>query len=408
VTQEGKEGKIIMPMSKTFQPPFRILLGPGPSNVDDRVLRAMSAPVVGYFDPAMLELAGEIQRLLNLGFGTANRATFPVSATGSGGMEAALINLIEPGDKVAIGYNGFFGDRMLQIVERCGGVPVKVEAEWGRPVLAEQFEEALTRERPVKILALVHAETSTGVLQPLDDLRALCENFGALLLVDAVTSLAGHPIQVDRHGVDVCYSATQKALNAPPGLAPLTLSERAVEAIRKRKRKVQSYYLDVALFEQYWGTNKFYHHTPPVSLYYAILEALRIVEEEGLEARFERHRVNSLALVAGLEAMGLTMLVEPGYRLWTLNAVRIPKGADDAVVRGRLVKEFGIEIGGGLGALKGQIWRIGLMGMNSTPNNVLLFLTALEQILRSEGVSCGSGLPAAEEVYRKHRGGLGD
>jgi alanine-glyoxylate transaminase / serine-glyoxylate transaminase / serine-pyruvate transaminase len=396
-----------MPMSKTFHPPFRILLGPGPSNVDERVLRAMSAPVVGYFDPSMLEIAEEIHRLLNLGFGTANRATFPVSATGSGGMEASLINLIEPGDKVAIGYNGFFGDRMVQIVERCGGVPLKVEADWGRPIFPEQFEETLKRERPVKIVALVHAETSTGVLQPLDGLRALCDSFGALLLVDAVTSLAGHPIQVDRYGVDACYSATQKALNAPPGLAPLTLSERAVEAIRGRKRKVQSYYLDVALFEQYWGTNKFYHHTPPVSFYYAILEALHIVEEEGLEARFERHRVNSLALVAGLEAMGLTMHVEPAYRLWTLNAVRIPQGADDAVVRGRLVKEFGIEIGGGLGALKGQIWRVGLMGMNATPNNVLLFLAALERILRSEGVSCGSGLSAAEDVYRKHRGALG-
>jgi alanine-glyoxylate transaminase/serine-glyoxylate transaminase/serine-pyruvate transaminase len=404
VTEEGKERKTAMPTSKTFHPPFRVLLGPGPSNVDERVLRAMSAPVVGYFDPAMLEIAGEIQRLLNLCFGTQNRATFPVSATGSGGMEAALINLIEPGDRVAIGYNGFFGDRMVQIVERCGGVPIKVEAEWGRPVLAEQFEEALTRERPVKIVALVHAETSTGVLQPLDGLRALCDRFGALLLVDAVTSLAGHPIQVDRHGVDACYSGTQKALNAPPGLAPLTLSERAVEAIRTRKRKVQSYYLDVALFEQYWGTNKFYHHTPPVSFYYAILEALRIVEEEGLEARFERHRVNSLALVAGLEAMGLRMLVEPAYRLWTLNAVRVPQGADDAAVRGRLVKEFGIEIGGGLGALKGQVWRVGLMGMNATPNNVLLFLAALERVLRSEGVPCGSGLPAAEDVYLKHRG----
>lgn len=390
-----------MTMSRAFHPPQRILLGPGPSNVHERVLRAMGAPVVGYFDPSLLEISGEIQRLLNLGFGTGSRATFPISATGSGGMEASLINLIEPGDKVVIGYNGFFGDRMLQIVERCGGVPVKVEREWGRPIFPEQFEETLKRERPVKIVALVHAETSTGVLQPLDGLRALCDRYGALLLVDAVTSLTGHPIEVDRHGIDVCYSATQKALNAPPGLAPITLSERAVQAIRGRKRKVQSYYLDVALFEQYWGTNKFYHHTPPVSFYYALLEALRIVEEEGLAARFERHRVNSLALVAGLEAMGLKMHVEPAYRLWTLNAVRIPQGVDEAVVRGRLVKEFGIEIGSGLGTLKGQIWRIGLMGMNATPNNVFLFLAALERILRSEGISCGSGVLAADEVYRK-------
>jgi len=397
-----------MTISKTFHPPQRILLGPGPSNVHERVLRAMGAPVVGYFDPSLLEISGEIQRLLSLGFGTVSRATFPISATGSGGMEASLINLIEPGEKVAIGYNGFFGDRMLQIVERCGGVPVKVEGEWGRPIFPEQFEETLKRERPVKIVALVHAETSTGVLQPLDGLRALCDRYGALLLVDAVTSLTGHPIEVDRHGVDVCYSATQKALNAPPGLAPITLSERAVQAIRGRKRKVQSYYLDVALFEQYWGTNKFYHHTPPVSFYYALLEALRIVEEEGLEARFERHRVNSLALVAGLEAMGLRMHVEPAYRLWTLNAVRIPQGVDEARVRGRLVKEFGIEIGSGLGTLKGQIWRIGLMGMNATPNNVLLFLAALERILHSEGVSCGSGLSAAEDVYRKEREAKGN
>jgi len=388
--------------SKAFHPPARILLGPGPSNVEERVLRAMSAQVVGYFDPCMSEITGEIQRLLNLAFGTENRATFPISGTGSAGMEAALINLIEPGDRILIGYNGFFGDRMVQIVERCGGTPIKIEAEWGKPILAEQIEAALKKEKGAKIVGLVHAETSTGVLQPLDGLKEIVARYGALFLVDAVTSLAGHPVEVDRHGIDACYSGTQKALSAPPGLAPLTLSERAVETTRKRSRKVQSYYLDVALFEQYWGTNRFYHHTPPVTFYYALLEALRIVEEEGLEARFARHRMNHLALVAGVEAMGLTMLVEPAYRLWTLNAIRIPSGVDDARVRGRLLQEFGIEIGGGLGDLKGKIWRVGLMGKNSTANNVLLFLTGLERILRSEGVACSSGLPGAEEVYVKH------
>ena len=391
-----------MTMSKAFHPPARLLLGPGPSNVEERVLQAMSAQVIGYFDPLMPEMTGEIHRLLNVVFGTGNRATLPISGTGSAGMEASLINLIEPGDKVLIGHNGFFGDRMVQIVERCGGVPFPLEAEWGRPILPEQIETALKKEKGVKVVALVHAETSTGVLQPLDDLKQTVARYGALLLVDAVTSLAGHPVEVDRHGVDVCYSGTQKALSAPPGLAPLTLSERAVESGRKRSHKVQSYYLDVALFEQYWGTNRFYHHTPPVTFYYALLEALRIIEEEGLEARFARHRLNHLALVAGMEAMGLTMHVEPAFRLWTLNAIRIPGGVDDAKVRGRLLREFGIEIGGGLGDLKGKIWRVGLMGKNSTASNVMLFLAALERALREEGFPCASGIPAAEEIYLKH------
>jgi alanine-glyoxylate transaminase/serine-glyoxylate transaminase/serine-pyruvate transaminase len=361
----------------------------------------MGTQVVGYFDPWMPEITGEIHRLLNAAFGTGNRATFPISGTGSAGMEAALVNLIEPGDKVLIGYNGFFSDRMHQVVERCGGVSIRIEAAWGRPILPEQIEAALKKERGVKIVALVHAETSTGVLQPLDDLREIVVRHGALLVVDAVTSLAGHPVEVDRHGIDACYSGTQKALSAPPGLAPLTLSGQAVETARKRSRKVQSFYLDVALFEEYWETNRSYHHTPPVTFYFALLEALRIVEEEGLEARFARHRLNHLALMAGIEAMGLAMLVEPAHRLWTLNAIRIPSGVDDAKVRGRLLHEFGIEIGGGLGDLKGKVWRVGLMGKNSTRNNVLLFLVGLERALRAEGFPCASGLPAAEEIYLK-------
>jgi alanine-glyoxylate transaminase/serine-glyoxylate transaminase/serine-pyruvate transaminase len=388
-----------MTMSKAFQPPFRLLLGPGPSNVEDRVLRAMSAQVIGYFDPLMTEIAGEIGRLLRMAFGTANRATFPISGTGTSGMEAALINLVDPGDKLIIGHNGFFGDRMVQIVERCSGVPVPLAADWGRPILAEQVEAACKREGKVKGIAVVHAETSTGVLQSLDGLRGIADRHGAYLLVDAVTSLGGHPVEIDRHGVDVCYSGTQKALSAPTGLSPITLSDRTLDLIKSRPRKLQSYYFDLALFEQYWAGNPFYHHTPPTTFYYALLEALRIMAEEGLEARWARHRRNHQALVAGVEAMGLKMHVDPAFRLWTLNTVRIPEGVDDAKVRGRLLEEFGIEIGGGLGTLKGKVWRIGLMGVNSRPNNVLLLLAALERILPSEGFSCGSGIAAANAIY---------
>jgi len=388
-----------MSSSQTFHPPARLLLGPGPTGVEERIFRAMAAPLIGYFDPALPEVTGEIRRLLQAAFGTASPATFPISGTGMAGMEAALINMLEPGDKAVIGHHGYFGDRMLQIVERCGAVPLPVAAEWGKPIAPEQFEAVLAREKGVKLMAVVHAETSTGVLQPLEGLGALADRYGAFFLVDAVTSLCGHPVEVDRHGIDACYAGTQKALGAPPGLAPVTFSARAMARIRARRRPLQSFYLDVALFDQYWSTNQFYHHTPPVTFYYALLEALRIVEEEGLPARFARHRLNHLALVAGVEAMGLSMLVEAPYRLSTVNVVRIPAGVDDAKVRGRLLSEYGIEIGGGLGSLKGKVWRIGLMGGNSRRPNVLLLLGALEQVLRGEGYAAGSGLAAASAVY---------
>ncbi len=384
-----------------FHPPARLLLGPGPSNVEARVLQAMSAQLVGYFDPSLVEVKAEITRLLNLAFGSANRATFPISGTGLAGMEAALINLLETGDRVLIGWNGVFGDRMVQIAERCGATPIRIEAEWGRPIFPDQIEAAFKKAGGAKLLAVVHAETSTGVLQPLEGLRQIADRHGAFFLVDTVTSLAGHPVEVDRHGIDVCYSGTQKALSAPPGMAPITLSGRAMEAARSRKRRLQSFYLDLPLFADYWDTNQVYHHTPPITFYYALLEALRIVEEEGLEARFARHRLNHQALVAGVEAMGLRMLVEAPYRLATLNAVSIPPGVDDAKVRGRLLEEFGIEIGGGLGSLKGKVWRIGLMGVNARPNSVLLLLAALERILPAEGFRCGSGIAAANAVYSK-------
>lgn len=390
-----------MTISKTFHPPTRLLLGPGPSNVDGRVLQAMSAPMIGYFDPSMQELTEEISRLLRMVFGTTHAMTLPVSGTGTAGMEAALINLLEPGDTAVLACNGYFGDRMVQIAERCGAVPVKLEAEWGRPILPEQIEAALKQARRARVVGVVHAETSTGVLQPLEGLREIADRYGAYLLVDAVTSLGGHPVEVDRYGVDAAYSGTQKALSAPTGLSPVTLSDRVMDRIRTRPHKLQSFYLDLALFERYWKGEPFYHHTPPTTFHYGLLEALRIVEEEGLEARWARHRLNHQALVAGVEAMGLQMLVEPAHRLWTLNTVRIPGGVDDAKVRGRLLKEFGIEIGGGLGVLKGKVWRVGLMGSNSQPNHVLLLLAALERILPDEGYRCGSGIHAANAVYRK-------
>jgi alanine-glyoxylate transaminase/serine-glyoxylate transaminase/serine-pyruvate transaminase len=355
--------------------------------------------MIGYFDPSMGEVTREITRLLNLIFGSTHPTTLPISGTGTAGMEAALINLLEPGDRILVGYNGYFGDRMVQIAERCGAVPVKMEAEWGHPILPDQVEATFKKAGGAKVLAVVHAETSTGVLQPLDGLRKIADGYGAYVLVDAVTSLGGHPVEVDRHGIDACYSGTQKALSAPTGLAPITLSDRAMERIRQRPRKLQSFYLDLPLYEQYWMGNPSYHHTPPTTFHYALLEALRIVEEEGLEARWARHHLNHQALVAGLEAMGLQMHVEQAYRLWTLNTVRIPAGVDDTKVRGRLLKEFGIEIGGGLGTLKGRVWRIGLMGANSAPSSVLLLLAALERILPSEGFRCGSGVAAANAVY---------
>jgi alanine-glyoxylate transaminase/serine-glyoxylate transaminase/serine-pyruvate transaminase len=392
-----------MTTSTTFHPPARLLLGPGPSNVEDRVLQAMSAQMVGYFDPSLVEVKGEITRLLRLAFGTANPATFPLSGTGMAGMEAALINLLATGDQAIIGVNGAFGDRMAQIVERCGALPIRIDAEWGRPIFPDQVEAAFKKAGGAKLFAVVHAETSTGVLQPLEGLRQVADRHGAFFLLDAVTSLAGHPVEVDRYGVDVCYSGTQKALSAPPGMAPITLSARAMELARSRKRKLQSFYFDLPLFAEYWETHQAYHHTPPITFYYALLEALRIVEEEGLEARFARHRLNHLALVAGLEALGLQMHVEAPYRLATLNTVKIPVDVDDAKVRGRLLREFGIEIGGGLGVLKGKVWRIGLMGANSRSNSVLLLLAALEQILHSEGMTCGGGVSAANEVYQKQK-----
>jgi alanine-glyoxylate transaminase/serine-glyoxylate transaminase/serine-pyruvate transaminase len=383
-----------------LNPPTRLLLGPGPSNVDPRVLRAMAAPVIGHLDPQFLHIMDDTKALLQYTFQTENYLTLPVSGTGSAGMEAALCNVIEPGDTVLVCVNGLFGQRMCDIVERCQGQLLRVDAPWGTAVDPAQVEEALQASQ-VKAVAIVHAETSTGILQPLGEISRLAHEHGALLLVDTVTSLGGCPVKVDEWRLDVVYSGTQKCLSCPPGLAPITFSTRAEEVLDGRRSKVQSWYLDMAMVRRYWGQERFYHHTAPISMCYALREALRLVYEEGLEARWERHQRNSDALMAGLQAMGLLPFAQQGYRLPSLNAVRVPEGVEDARVRSRLLRDYSIEIGGGLGELKGQIWRIGLMGHNSRPRTVFVFLSALAATLTAEGypASADAALAAARGVY---------
>ena len=380
-----------------FQPPKRLLLGPGPSPVEDRILEAMAAPVLGHLDPLFLGCMDDIQEMLRYVFETNNRVTVPISATGSAGMEASLVNVIEPGDEVVVCIHGVFGERMLDIIERAGGKPVVVRAEWGHAIERNAIETALDSCKP-RAMAIVHAETSTGVLQDLTGLAETVHAKGGLLIVDAVTSLGGHPVSVDRNGIDVCYSGTQKCLGAPPGLSPITFSERALDRVRARRTKVQSWYLDITMVEKYWGTDRTYHHTAPISMNYALREALRIVCDEGLEARWRRHELNHRALVAGIEAMGLKMNVAAEHRLWSLNSVRVPEGVDDARVRARLLNDSNIEIGGGLGPLKGKIWRIGLMGSGSSRENVRLVLQALHDSLNAEGFACPSGVEVSEGI----------
>ncbi len=368
--------------------------------VSPRVLRAMSTPLLGHLDPAFLQIMEETKRLLRFVFQTENALTLPISGTGSAGMEACLVNLLEPGDEALVCINGVFGTRMADIVERCGAKLIKVEAPWGRIVDAADVARALKSCTRPKLVAVVHAETSTGVLQPLDDIGRLTHDAGALLVVDTVTSLAGHAVKIDAWGIDASYSGTQKCLSCPPGLSPLTFGPRALEALRRRKTKVQSWYLDLTMIEKYWGEERVYHHTAPISMNYALYEALRIIEEEGLEARWARHRRNHEALKAGLAAIGLELAAQEGHQLWTLNSVTIPAGVDDAQVRGTLLKDFDIEIGGGLGPLKGKTWRIGLMGESSTAANVLLVLSVLERVLARSGheLTIGSAVAAAARV----------
>jgi len=381
--------------------PRRILLGPGPSNVDHRVYEAMSRPLMGHLDPEFLALMDECQELLRQVFGTRNRMTIPISGTGSAGMEAAAVNVIEPGDRVVIAIAGVFGVRLAEQARRNGAEVVTVETEWGTPIEADAVTAAL-QDGPTKAVAVVHAETSTGVLQPLEGIIEAAHGSDALVIVDAVTSIGGHPVNVDERGIDICYAGTQKCISCPPGLAPFTMNDRALEVITSRQVPVRSWYFDMSLLANYWGSDRVYHHTAPISMIYALHEALSIIVEEGMEARAERHRRNHLAFVAGIEAMGMSMQVDnPAERLWSLNAVVVPEGVDEAAVRGTLLRYHGIEIGGGLGPLAGKIWRVGLMGASSTSNNVLLLLAALEGALKVQGhtVPAGAGVAAAVEYF---------
>ncbi len=360
----------------------RILMGPGPSDVHPRVLKAMATPLVGHLDPQFLTVMDDIKYMVQRTFRTSNHLSFVVSAPGSAGMETCLVNLLEPGDEAVICINGVFGGRMADIAERCGAKVIKVQAPWGEPINPYDLKKALKKSKP-KIVAVVHAETSTGVLQPLEEISRLTRKAGALLVVDAVTSYCGVPLEVDKWGIDAVYTGTQKCLSAPPGLSPVSFSSRAVEVLENRRTKVQSWFLDLNLVKNYWaGAKRAYHHTGPVSAMFALREAYRLVLEEGLENRFDRHRKNHLLLRKGLEELGFQYLVEEPYRLPQLNAVLLPKSIkDEAKLRKQLLTEYNIEVGGGLGGFAGKIWRIGLMGESCTENHVNMLLGALRNIL---------------------------
>ena len=385
-----------------FIPPRRLLLGPGPSLVHPRVLRALSTPLLGHLDPVFLTVMNDIQSSLRMIFETEHRFTIAISGTGSAGMEASIVNLVEPGDAVIVGINGIFGTRLASVVDRCGGKAIRVEAPWGECIQPDAIEHALVRSGPVKAVAIVHAETSTGAWQPLEDIGALCRRHDALFVVDAVTSLGGLAVGVDRLGIDVCYSGTQKCLSCPPGLSPFTMSEQALAAVKARRLPCQSWYLDMGLIAEYWTEgSRAYHHTAPISMLYGLREALRLIEEEGLSARYKRHQINSNALLAGLEVLGLVPLPPAGRRLPMLNCVMVPAQIPEADIRARLLSQYGIDIGGGLGPLKGKVWRIGLMGESSTEANVLTLLNALEALFLEGGwlSTPGVALQAASRVY---------
>lgn len=374
-------------------------MGPGPSDVPARVLQAMAAHCIGHLDPYFLSTMNETQQLLRHLFRTQNALTIPISATGSAGMEACFMNLVEPGDEAVVCVNGVFGTRMCDIVQRIGGKLLRVEGEWGRAIDPAAVAKAVKGRTP-KVVAVVHAETSTGACTPLEDLSRIVHESGALFLVDCVTSLGGMDVSVDRLKVDAAYSGTQKCISCPPGLSPVSLSAAAVEALERRKHPVVSWYLDLSMVRDYWGSERKYHHTAPVNMVYGFREALRLIFEEGLEARFARHRLNHLALAAGLEALGLSMLVPEKERLPMLNAVRIPEGVNDIRVRQALLNDFAIEIGGGLGQFAGKVWRIGLMGHSCRRRNVILFLAALEAVLKASGFKPRPGaIEAATAVY---------
>ena len=380
--------------------PQRILLGPGPSSVHPRVLQAMTAPVVGYLDQSFFQVMDEVCEMLRQVYRTSNTRTFPVSATGTGAMETACANIIERDDTVVVCRNGHFGNRLADIAERCGADVRLVPSPWGKPVDVEGLARELKKHSKVKAVGVVHAETSTGVLTSLPEIVELAHQHDAVVIVDAVTSLGSHDLRMDEWDVDVCFSASQKCLGAPPGLAPISIGARAIEAINRRSSKVQSFYFSLSELDNYWSEQRIYHHTPPISMIYSLREALRMMVEEGLENRIDRHARVTAALTAGLDALGIGILAEPEYRLNPLTAAVVPEGVDEAAVRRRLLDDYNIEIGGGLGELRGKVWRIGLMGESAREANVFALLSALEIILSGLGyeVAHGSSLAAAQRA----------
>ncbi len=389
-------------MSTSFNPISRTLMGPGPSDVHPRILSALARPTIGHLDPQFVAMMDEVKTLLQYAFQTKNELTIPVSAPGSAGMETCFVNLIEAGDKVIVCQNGVFGGRMKENVERIGATPVMVEDDWGKPVDPAKVEAALKANPGVKAVAFVHAETSTGASSDVKTICDLAHQHDALTIVDAVTSLGGSELRVDEWGIDAIYSGTQKCLSCTPGIAPVSFNDRAVEVIKNRKTKVQSWFLDLNLVMGYWGPNakRAYHHTAPVNALYALHESLVLLKDEGLENAWKRHADNHMALRAGIEAMGLSFIVDEASRLPQLNAITIPDGVDEAEVRTRLLNEFNLEIGAGLGSLAGKVWRIGLMGYSSRAENIILCLGALEAVLGDMGakINTGVAIAAAQKV----------
>jgi len=386
----------------SFHPPQRTLMGPGPSDVNPRILEAMSRPTIGHLDPAFVGMMDEVKGLLKQAFQTENALTMPVSAPGSAGMESCFVNLVEPGDKVIVCQNGVFGSRMKENVERCGGVVVMVEDKWGDAVDPQKLEDALKANPDAKVVAFVHAETSTGAQSDAKTLVEIAHKYDCLTIVDAVTSLGGTPVKVDEWKIDAIYSGTQKCLSCTPGLSPVSFSEAALEKIRNRQTKVQSWFLDLNLVMGYWGGDgkRAYHHTAPINALYGLHESLVILQDEGLENSWARHQKHHLALRAGLESMGLSFVVDEAHRLPQLNAITIPDGVDDAAVRTALLRDYSLEIGAGLGVMAGKVWRIGLMGHACNTRNVLLCLAALEDVLGRMGAKYERGVAvnAAERV----------
>lgn len=387
---------------QAFAAPARVLMGPGPSDVPERVLRAMARPTIGHLDPAFTSLMEEIKALLRYAFRTRNELTMPVSGPGTAAMECCVANLVEPGEKVVVCRNGVFGGRLKEMVERCGGEVVLVDEPWGRAVDPERLEAALGAHPDARLVAFVHAETSTGALSDARTLVEIARRHGCLTLVDAVTSLGGAPLHVDDWGIDAVYSGSQKCLSCPPGLGPISLNERAVEKVSRRKTPVQSWFMDLNLVMAYWGSgsNRTYHHTAPVNALYGLHESLLMLYEEGIEAAWKRHYRHHLALRAGLEALGLQFIVPEGERIPQLNVVAVPDGVDEGRVRRRLLEEHRLEIGAGLGPLAGKVWRIGLMGYSSRPENILHCLNALGSVLAAEGVrvDAAEAVRAAEQA----------